>query len=1555
MGKKLCVLLFSLAAWQLAAQMPSNVVGEGRLRAVAPLSRLACTSKAGTISLGPLQGQSNTPTSTKVIFLCFQDSFRITHNGDFDLSGDPVPATPAGIGYAFYNCAPDTSRPGPSLQDILGDSCLNRSSILVNGVTTPPALGFWIARGDRLGNITFSNRGGLQNAYNGGKPISFFFAPITIDRFNNPANLPAYEEATAGAGVGRCVNVNPDQAFQVVYLNPIATDLRPERDANGCQGRFVLRGGLPEFDSTSRYQVTITLASDSTVRGVVTSGNLGHEDTVRFFVPQPGDYNIVVEDGKSCGANFSVNMAGCSATTFELPFRNARPGDDLCVDLTVQDFNRISALELGVTWDESVVEYTGIQRINPGMSGLNTNLFGLNGGRDTLRLAWTDPAFLGVTLPDSATLFQICFRVIGRLGQNSPLRFLPPRRPNETVGDPNTVPFGYIFRNGQINLADAVLFVGVTTDSVRCNGESNGAITVTAANATPPYQVTWRALSPLPTASGFGDILASGGSFRVGNLPAGNYAIRVQDASTPLNVFTDTVVIIQPASNTLRLIVDQDPSCFGASDGSLRAEILTNGVVVGSLDTNRLKLVWSIPGQRGQTRITGLEAGAYSATLTDAAGCSSQASTNIANPSEVAISPTVVQPACSGLANGQITLRASGGTSANGRYRFRWANGLDTSATTSSLRNLLPGTYCVTITDDRDCSIERCFQLEAIKTLSIDPAVVNPTCFGGRNGEIIAAGNTDGAPPLLPYTFNWQNTLPTPPVATPTNSTIRNLPAGTYVVTMRDNDPRGCRTTDTIVVTQPTILRPLVVERRDESCAVGGDGLIRVSVSGGTLPYTFNWSNGSRDSVISNLRQGNYTLSITDRNGCDTILNLQVTTPASPIIDQLRPDTLNCPSDRNGTLTVTATPNGSPIATISWSNGSTGSTIIGLAPGQYVVTVTAQDGCRTSDTTQVIAPTAVRIDSVLSTSPVCPTERNGQLRVVASGGTMPYRYVWPGNPRADTSFLATRIGLAAGSYAVTVVDANNCPPATQTAVVSDPPSIVVTFLDSTAIRCVGECNGAATASARFSDGRSGRFTFSWPSGESNANVATSRAVQLCGKFQTVTVQDSNACAIAARVSIPSPDSIFINAQPTDVSCNGRNDGRVAAQVRGGTAPYTYLWIGNGATTDTVGNLTAGSYRVRVTDFRGCTAEQSVDLTEPDSLILSINQAFTRNATCSNTTDGRIAVQVNTQDRINGLGPAPYTWSNNISTPISPFAENLAPGTYFVTVTDLRGCTDSASYTVLSPPPVVAVIPPPAEPKCFGEATQLRIDTVFGGNGRTLADYTITVNNNGLNEPVTRAVPIFAGVVVVRVEDQAKCAFLDTLQVNQPLQLLAEFVPDVVVVELGDSTTTLNPIITASLPVTSFTYSPPRFLSDPNSRNPVVQPEDDQEYVLTVVDTNGCTTQAKVFVELDRNRNVYLPNAFSPNGDGSNDEFRVFACRGVRQVTLVRIFDRWGNLVFDRGVANPLAPNCDGGIVVWDGLQQDGKGVNEGVYVYVVEVEFLDNVKLLYRGNITLVK
>ncbi|MEM9837270.1 MAG: gliding motility-associated C-terminal domain-containing protein, partial [Bacteroidota bacterium] len=296
------------------------------------------------------------------------------------------------------------------------------------------------------------------------------------------------------------------------------------------------------------------------------------------------------------------------------------------------------------------------------------------------------------------------------------------------------------------------------------------------------------------------------------------------------------------------------------------------------------------------------------------------------------------------------------------------------------------------------------------------------------------------------------------------------------------------------------------------------------------------------------------------------------------------------------------------------------------------------------------------------------------------------------------------------------------------------------------------------------------------------------------------------------------------------------------------------------------------------------------------------------------------------------------------------ATDLPPGTYSVTITDIKGCTDDASFTITEPTPITFSVLPIEEPLCFGETTLVLIDTAFGGSSQDFDDFTFSVNNDGFQIPASQAGSTFAGQTVVTVFDTVGCTARDTFNINQPPPILVDL-PESIVVELGDSLTMLNPIISPAGDIYDYLWTPADFLSSDSVRNPMLFPFDSREYTLRITNANGCQAFADIFVEVDANRNVYIPNVFSPNRDGRNEDFRIYACQGVQAVNSVQIFDRWGGIIFTQ---DDIMPNCLDGIRLWDGRYR-GKPVDPGVFVYVVEVAFLDGITLTYRGDISVLR
>ncbi len=1543
MYKQLILFVFLvLSGAILKAQSPENITVFGKIGQPGTAKQLC--NDAGTITLGSFSAQSN-DIDLDTMYLCFNDMVSIVHNGDYDLSGDPQPLTEPGIGYAFYDCAPSVI--GPDLATILTDPCLYKNTPFVDGNGDPIVeIGpdsIWVASEGQYGDITFNNDGGLQTGFNNGSPIQLWFAPITLDDFSSQG----FEQAGATGSAGPCVDVNIEAAFSVVYLNAIVyNDINADAGANGCRGSFVLEGGLPEYNTSSAYSISISLNSDPSVVGIVTSGSVSHGETVIFEVPIPGIYDILIEDGKSCGASFSMDMSGCSAVDFFGPFTNATPGSVFCVDITVGNFTDVLSMQFSLAWDSSVLQFESLQNFNPNVTNLSSNNFGTNNASNgQLTFAWFDLTLTGVTLSDGDPIFSICFNAIGELDEHTPLQFTNSPTAVE-IFDSNSEELGFGGHDGSIFISNDILFVELIQDSVSCTGLSDGSLNTTISGGVSPYSFLW---SPLPVTgpqNGPEIINNAGGMITVSNLSAGLYEISTTDSDTPPNVSIDTVEVLEGLLLGAELDPIIRPSCFGQSDGTVTANPVVGGVLITNPDES-FTFDWNTSAT-SQT-LNAIPGGFYSLTITDTnSGCTAEASTTISEPPQIILSSNIIDASCTGSGDGGVNVAVSGGTPLAGGYSFEWDIPLILPESfNSNVNGLNPGTYNLTVTDASDCVMMNTFDVGADKVLVLDSIITDVNCFGGDDGAITITASSTGQAPVLPWDFTWFGTPPpqSSPINTGSASTLPDLAAGLYTIVVSDSDPAGCVTPPvTFTITEPVALAIALEEKSDESCNFGNDGTATISVTGGTPSYSYDWGAGltPNDSIATGFPAGMYVVTVTDALNCEDTLSVEINIPTPPMITLLENDTLLCYDNTDGQLTVDAIPGGTPILDYQWNVG-TGQTITDLSPGIYYVTVTGTDGCFTIDSALVYAPLPLASDSIITVRPACPGFSNGSITAFISGGTSPYTYTWSSDPGNPSNFNLLP-GLSADNYQVTVNDANNCEPLVLDIVLDDPPNIEITFSAIDSVTCFEgvPCDGGALSSAIYSDGTTGNFNFQWASSETANGVSSHAATQLCQGYQAVTVTDGFACFNIDSVLIPSPLGLsvdFAQTFSTPVSCYGGDDGSITVEAAGGTGPYSYLWD-NAQTTKVITGLTPNDYSVVITDAKGCNFSYSIPVIQPDSLIIYIDLNQTSNVSCSGNSDGLLTVA---WQGGSAVGSNPFTWSDNIALSSSPTATDLVPSTYYVTITDGKGCTDSISYSISEPPPIVAVIPTPAQPECFGFQTFITVESVTGGNGPL---FTFSVNN-APEQLLDAAIPVFAGEHLVKIYDGAGCFTETTVTVDQPPKVTVDLGPDIEV-QLGDSTR-LEPSIISVLPLDSIVWSPGTYLSATDVLTPYTRPIESTVYSLTITDVNGCWGSDEFLVDVDKNRNVYIPNVFSPNGDGFNDEFKIFTGAGVAGVSFVRIFDRWGELVFNE---DSLSPNPTSSLSpAWDGTL-NGKNVSEGVYVYLIEITFEDDVTLLYRGDVT---
>ncbi len=380
--------------------------------------------------------------------------------------------------------------------------------------------------------------------------------------------------------------------------------------------------------------------------------------------------------------------------------------------------------------------------------------------------------------------------------------------------------------------------------------------------------------------------------------------------------------------------------------------------------------------------ISNLPSGTYTVTVTAASGCTATASSTVNSSTAVTVTATVTHESCNTCADGTITLNPQGASG----YTYLWHNG----ATTQALAGLAPGTYTATVTGDTGCTatISAIVNQFGCDPITLDISVTDPLCFDAEGiVTVLATGGTE------PYTYLWSNG--------DTLSTV-TVKAGTYTVSTTDHN--GCVEGKSVTVQQPLPINTQVTTK-DETCTDSHDGTASIQVSGGHAPYTYTWSNGLSDSLITNLSPGIYTVTVTDANDCQTIATSTIHT-AEAISATISGDTLVC-FDQAGTLIASA-----GFASYLWNTGDTTQALTWTVSGTYGVTVTNATGCSGT----------ASIDVTVNDALITEIDRDfSSLTIHTSGGTAPYTYLWN---TGDTT--VTILPASSGRYTVTITDAIGC-------------------------------------------------------------------------------------------------------------------------------------------------------------------------------------------------------------------------------------------------------------------------------------------------------------------------------------------------------------------------------------------------------------------------------------------------------------------------------------------------------------------------------------------------
>ncbi|MFT3704853.1 MAG: YDG domain-containing protein [Agriterribacter sp.] len=710
---------------------------------------------------------------------------------------------------------------------------------------------------------------------------------------------------------------------------------------------------------------------------------------------------------------------------------------------------------------------------------------------------------------------------------------------------------GYQYRcvatnaSGSATTTAATLTVnaGVTATTsqtnVACNGGSNGSATVVASGGTNNFSYSW---SP----SGGTAATASG-------LSAGAYVVTITDVNTCST--TKNITITQPSA-LIASTSQVNIACNGGSNGS--------ATVSASGGTPSYTYSWAPSGGTAATA-TGLAAGVYTCTITDANNCQITKTITLTQPSALTATTSQNNVSCNGGSNGTATVSASGGTPS---YTYSWAPSGGTNSTASGLA---VGVYTCTITDANACQITKTVTITQPTALSATTAKTDVSCNAGSNGTASVSA-TGGTPS---YTYSWAPSGGTAATAT-------GLAAGVYTCTI--TDANACQITKSITVTQPTAIST-TGSKVNVSCNGGSNGSATVSVTGGTGAYTYSWSpSGGTSASATGLAVGVYTVTVTDANACTATRSFTITQPTA-LTATTSQTNISCNGGSNGTATVSAT-GGTPSYTYSWApSGGTSATATGLAAGVYTCTITDANSCQITKTITLTQPTALTA-TTSKTNVSCNGGSNGTASVSASGGTPSYTYSW--SPSGGTAATAT--GLAVGVYNCTITDANNCQ-IIKSITITQPTALSATT-SKTDVSCNGGSNGTATVNAT---GGTPSYTYSWAPSGGTAATATGLAA---GTY-TCTITDANSCTTTKSFTITQPVLLTATATPSSATiCSGGTTDIALNSVPSGAS---FTW-----TVSTVsGNVSGAS------SGNGSTIEQTLS----GNGVINYTVSYT-NGTCS---------------------------------------------------------------------------------------------------------------------------------------------------------------------------------------------------------------------------------------------------------------------------------------------------------------------------------------------------
>ena len=924
-----------------------------------------------------------------------------------------------------------------------------------------------------------------------------------------------------------------------------------------------------------------------------------------------------------------------------------------------------------------------------------------------------------------------------------------------------------------------------TIQNINCNGVSEGSIDIDVSGGVPPYKYRW---SNGMITQDINDVLA------------GDYSITIIDANRCEQSLEASITQPEPMIASIDLVTNV--ACNGDKSGAI--DINVQGGV------SPYKYTWN-NGSVSQD-LSAIGAGDYLVTITDSKGCEQSLKTTITEPIILLVQEErAINIDCFGNETGEIALIVSGGTTP---YSYVWNNG----SSTKNISGLKAGNYSVKISDANGCSVS--YSKTLTQPTRMIPTLANITdnaCFGDNSGEIDI--NVSGG--VTPYSYRWSTGA--------TSQDVNSLRKGDYQVEIRDAN----RCLDSLSASvKENLLLEAELDIKNINCNGETSGSINLTVSGGVAPYVYNWSNGAKTQDISNLKTGQYSVTITDSKGCVKQMDAHVVEPSRFVAILDNEVMVKCYGVETGSISIKTT-GGTPPYTYNWSNGATTKDLENIPAGIYTLTVADANGCSETIKSTITQPTKVNYAIKSVTNLTCNNDKSGAIDITITGGIGPYTYTWSNGAKTQDI-----VGVAAGNYTVTISEANGCSK-TLEATITEPPVLAIKLDEITHILCNGNSTGSISTTTT---GGVPPYKYSWSNGRTVEDIAGLGA----GEY-SITVTDSKGCSQTVSTTLKEPAPFVASLLSVkDIMCNGDKDGDVKLNVRGGVRPYKFTWS-NGDSTQNLTNIGAGTYSVKITDKNGCTQSVTATVNQPNKLTSTL--VASNNVSCFGGSNASINITV-----IGGETPYAYNWSNGAKT---QDLTDIPAGRYSVGITDANGCKDSTIVVVITEPArLVAKTEKVTSITTYGLSTGAVDISVQGGT----APYNYSWSNGAVTQDVS-GVP--AGNYSIRVVDSKGCESVVDALVQQPPALTLKIASVTNINCNGDKAGAINVNVIGGVKPYSFEWN-----SGDSTQN--ISNVAAGDYSLTVTDAKGHkkTVNAKIAEPAPINVSVDNVTHILCNGDES---------------------------------------------------------------------------------------